>query len=143
MLTESPSKTNRLHPQGTSNQISLSEETTPLKAAMAAANTFIVMLHPKLQQCVKDLIGGVLQDASKFHYKNEKLNKVSADNDYFPMICQDVGMVLQDLVEVQKTTCLKSFRMNLSWKQRHSATIGHVGVCSLFKTSTAQTTEYI
>ncbi len=43
---------------------------------MAAAKTFILTLHPKLQAFVQDLIGGVLKDASKFHYKNEKFNKM-------------------------------------------------------------------
>jgi hypothetical protein len=40
---------------------------TPLEAAMAAAKTFIMTLHPKLQHFIQDLISGVLKDASKFH----------------------------------------------------------------------------
>jgi hypothetical protein len=57
---------------------------------MAAAKTFIVMLHPKLQHFVQDLIGGVLKDASKFHNKSEKLNKMCAHNAYIPTVCQNV-----------------------------------------------------
>jgi hypothetical protein len=47
-----------------------------MEAAMAAAKTFITTLHPKLQAFVQDLISGVLKDASKFHYKNEKLTNL-------------------------------------------------------------------
>jgi hypothetical protein len=79
-----------------------------LEAATAAAKTFIVTLHPKLQHFVQDLIGGILKDASKFHYKSEKLNKMCADNAYIPTVCWNVGMTLQALVEVQKTTGFKS-----------------------------------
>ena len=129
MLTESPSKTNRSRPQGTSKRIRLNKEmtegpesaattptrgTTPLEAAMAAAKTFIATLHPKLQAFVQDLIGGVLKDASKFHYKNKKLNEMGADNAYIPTICRNVGMTLQALAEVQKTTGFKSLQDELA-----------------------------
>ena len=87
---------------------------TPLEAAMAAAKTFIVTLHPKLQAFVQDLIGGVLKDASKFHYKNEKLNEMRADNAYIPTICRSVGMTLQALAEVQKATGFKSLQDELA-----------------------------
>ena len=129
MLTESPSKTNRLRPHGNSKRTRLNDETTmgpesaatpptrgatPLEAAMAAVKTFIVTLHPKLQAFVQDLIGGVLKDASKFHYKNETLNEMRANNAYIPTICQNVGMTLQALVEVQKTTGFKSLQDKLA-----------------------------
>jgi hypothetical protein len=128
MLTELPSKTNRLRPQGTSKRIRHCKETaegpesathptrgkTPLEEAIAAAKTFIVMLYPKLQHFVQDLIGGILKDASKFHYKSEKLNKMHADNAYIPTVCRNMGMTLQALVEVQKTTGFKSLQDELA-----------------------------
>jgi hypothetical protein len=127
MLAELLSESNRLRPQGTSKRICHCEETvegpesathptqgtTPLEAAMAAAKTFIVTLHPKLQSFVPDLIGGILKDASKFHYKSEKLNKMRADNAYVPKICRNMGMTLQALAEVQKTTGFKSLQDEL------------------------------
>jgi hypothetical protein len=81
---------------------------------MAAADTFILTLHPKLQHFVKDLISCVLKDASKFHYKNEKLNKMRADSANIPVICKSVGMVLHAMAEVQKTTGFKSFQDDLA-----------------------------
>jgi hypothetical protein len=56
-----------------------------LEAAMAAAKTFIVTLHPKLQHFVQDLIGGILKDASKFHYKSEKLTKCAPTTHTSPL----------------------------------------------------------
>jgi hypothetical protein len=127
-MTELLSKTNRLHPQGTSKRIHHRKETakgpesatyptqgtTPLEAAMAAAKTFIVTLHPKLQHFVQDLIGGILKDASKFHYKSEKLNEMRTNNAYIPTICRNMGMTLQALAEVQKTTGFKSLQDELA-----------------------------
>jgi hypothetical protein len=152
MLTESLSKTNRLHPQGTSKWIHHCKETAkgpesathptqgkiPLESAMAAAKTFIVTLHPKLQHFVQDLIGGVLKDASKFYYKSEKLNKMCANNAYIPTICRNMGMTLQALVEVQKTTGFKSLQDELALETEAPATIGPRGLCSLFKNSTEE-----
>jgi hypothetical protein len=81
---------------------------------MTAMKTFIVMLHLKLQHFVQDLIGGVLKDASKFHYKSEKLNKMRANNAYIPTVCRNMGMTLQALAEVQKTTGFKSLQDELA-----------------------------
>ena len=80
---------------------------------MAAAKTFIVTLHSKLQAFIQDLISGVLKDASTFHYKNEKLNGTRADNAYIPTICRNMAMTLQALVEVQKTAGFKSLQDEL------------------------------
>jgi hypothetical protein len=81
---------------------------------MAAAKTFIVTLHPKLQHFVQDLISGVLKDASQFYYKSEKLNEMRADNAYIPTICRNMGMTLQALAEVQMTTGFMSLQDELA-----------------------------
>ncbi len=81
---------------------------------MAAANTYLKTLHDKLQPFVKDLIGCVLTDASKFYYKNKKFNKMRANPAYIPTNCRNVGMVLQALAEVQKSTGFKTLQDELA-----------------------------
>ncbi len=81
--------------QGPVSDTPPAQGTTPLEAAVAVANTFIVTLHPKLQHFVEELIGGALKDASKFHQKSKKLNKMCTDPTYIPANCQIVGIVHQ------------------------------------------------
>jgi len=93
MLTESPSDDTRMQPLG-AKRIRLDEASpsdkasdkaipptggkTPLEAAMAAATTYVEMLHKKLQPFLTDLIRQVLKDASAYHYKSEKLKEMVA-----------------------------------------------------------------
>ena len=145
MLTELLSNT--LRPLGTAKRTRICEDsttegpetatpptqgTTPLVAAMACARTFVRTLHPGLQTLVEDLIGGILKDASKFHYKSEKLNEMRSHHAYIPRICWNVGMVLQCLSEVQKTAGFKSLQDDLLLEtQALRRAIGPHGMCSL------------
>jgi hypothetical protein len=127
MLSESPSETSGSRSSG-SKWACISEEhegpepatnppvqgKTPLEAALAATNTYLMALHTKLQPFVKDLIGCVLTDASEFHYKNKKFNEMRADAAYTPTNCRNVGMVLQALAEVQKSTGFKTLQDELA-----------------------------
>ena len=76
----------------------------PLEAAMAAANTYVETLHKKLQPFLKDLIRQVLKDASVSHSKSEKLKEMLDTSDYVPAICRTVGMKLQAVSEVTKSS---------------------------------------
>ncbi len=60
---------------------------TLLEAAMAAATTYIVTLHKKLQPFLTNLIRQVLKDALAYHYKSEKLKEMVAIPEYLPAIC--------------------------------------------------------
>jgi hypothetical protein len=60
--------------------------TSPLDAALAAAQIYVAALHEKLQPFLKDLIGRVLKDASAFHYKSKKYKEMHANPEYIPAI---------------------------------------------------------
>jgi len=83
MLPELPFDDTRMQPSGAKrirlDEASSSNETsdkaipptggkTSLEAAMAAATTYVEMLHKKLQPFLTDLIRQVLKDASAYHY---------------------------------------------------------------------------
>ena len=71
---------------------------------MAAAITYVEMLHKKLQPFLHVLILQVLKDASTFHHKHEKLQEMDANPDYNPTVCRTVGMKLWAVSEVSKST---------------------------------------
>jgi hypothetical protein len=83
---------------------------TPLKAAMAAATTYVELLHKKLQPFLLDLIQQVLKDASTFHHKHEKLQEMSANPNYVPVVCQ---IKLQAVSGVSKSTGFKTLEDEL------------------------------
>jgi hypothetical protein len=72
---------------------------------MATATTYDETLHKKLQPFLTDLIRQVLKDASAYHNKSEKLKEMVATPEYVPAICRTVGMKLQAVSEVTKSTC--------------------------------------
>ncbi len=88
--------------------------TSPLEAALAAAQIYVTMLHEKLQPFLKDLIGCVLKDASIFHYKSKKYNEMRADPEYDPSVCRSVGMKLQAIDEVTKSPGYKTLEDNFT-----------------------------
>ena len=87
---------------------------TPLEAAMAAANTYIETLHKKLQPFLTNLTRQVLKDMSAFHYKSEKLEEIVATPEYVPAVCRTVGMKLQAVSEVTKSTGFKALEDELA-----------------------------
>jgi hypothetical protein len=129
MLLELPSDDNRMQPLG-DKRIRLKEASpsnkasdkaippsagkTPLEAAMATATTYAKMLHAKLQPFLTNLIGQVLKDASAYHYKSEKLKEMVTTPAYIPTICQTVGMKLQAVSEVTKSTGFKALEDELT-----------------------------
>jgi hypothetical protein len=122
MLTESPSNNPRVQPLGATRicfkdppstevsgkAIPPKQGKTPLEAAMAAATTYVERLHKKLQPFLLDLIGQVLKDASTFHHKHEKLQEMRTNPNYIPAVCRTVGMKLQAVSEVSKSTGFKT-----------------------------------
>ena len=80
---------------------------------MAAATTYVEMLHNKLQPFLHDLIRHVLKDASTFHHKHEKLQEMRANPDYVPAVCRTVGMKFQAVSEVSKSTGFKNLEDKL------------------------------
>jgi hypothetical protein len=83
---------------------------------MAAAATYIEMLHKKLQPFLLDLIRQVLKDVSTFHHKHEKLQEMCANSDYAPVVCRTVGMKLQAMSEVNKSPGFKALEDKLVGK---------------------------
>ncbi len=129
MQTESPSDDNRVQPssatrvhfdvtptsaEGTDKAIHPTSGKTPLEAAMAAANTYVETLHKKLQPFLTDLIRQVFKDASIFHYKSEKLKEMNASSEYIPAVCRTVGMKLQAVSEVTKSSGFKALEDELT-----------------------------
>jgi hypothetical protein len=108
--------------------------TTPLEAAMAAAATYVKMLHKKLQPFLLNLIRQVLKDASTFHPKHEKLQEMRANPNYVPAVCRTVGMKLQAVSESARARALRLLKTNSKVKFRHSTAIGQHGLSSPFKT---------
>ena len=86
----------------------------PLEAAMAAANTYVETLHKKLQPFLKDLIRQVLTDTSFSHSKSEKFKEMLDTSDYVPAICQTIGMKLQAVSEVTKSSGYKALNDKLT-----------------------------
>jgi hypothetical protein len=127
MLTESPSDDPRAQPLGakririedppstkaSDKAIPPMRGKTPLEAAMAAATTYVETLHKKLQPFLHDVIRQVLKDASTFHHKHEKLQEMCANPDYVPAVCRTVGMKLQAVSEVSKSTGFKTLEDKL------------------------------
>jgi hypothetical protein len=127
MLTESPSDDPRAQPLGakririedppstkaSDKAIPPTRGKTPLDAAMAAATTYVETLHKKLQPFLHDVIRQVLKDASTFHHKHEKLQEMCANPDYVPAVCRTVGMKLQAVSEVSKSTGFKTLEDKL------------------------------
>jgi hypothetical protein len=72
------------------------------------------MLHEKLQPFLKYLIGCILKDASSFHYKGEMYKEMHANPEYFPTICQSVGMRFQAIDEVTKSLGYKTLEDKLA-----------------------------
>ena len=87
---------------------------TPLEAAMAAANTYVETLHKKLRPFLTDLIRQVLKDASVSHFKSEKLKEINATSEYVPAICRTVGMKLQAVSEVTKSSGFQALEDELT-----------------------------
>ena len=87
---------------------------TLLEAAMAAANTYVKMLHETLQPFLTDLIRHVFKDASVFHYKSEKLKKMNATSEYIPAVCRTIEMKLQAVSEVTKSSGFKALEDELT-----------------------------
>jgi hypothetical protein len=87
---------------------------TALEAAMAAAKNYVETLHNKLQHFLNDLIRQVLTDASASHFKSEKLKEMLDTLDYVPVICQTVGMKLQAVSEVTKSSGYKALNDELT-----------------------------
>ena len=129
MLTESPSDDTRVQPscatrvyfneastrnEATDKAIPPTGGKTPLEAAMAAANTYVETLHKKLRPFLTDLIRQVLKDASVSHFKSEKLKEINATSEYVPAICRTVGMKLQAVSEVTKSTGFKALEDELA-----------------------------
>jgi hypothetical protein len=88
--------------------------TSPLEAALAAAQIYVATLHEKLQPFLKDLIGHVLKDASIFHYNSKKYKEMRADPEYVPTVCRSVGMKLQAMDEVTKSPGYKTLEDKLT-----------------------------
>ncbi len=116
--------------------------TSPLEAALAAAQIYVAMLHKKLQPFLKDLIGRVLKDASAFHYKSEKYKEMRANPEYVPTICQSVGMRLQAIDEVTKSPGYKTLEGKLAkeikalqrnWAMRFILPMQDLNVCAMKK----------
>ena len=117
MLPELPSNDPRAQPSGTKRigindlpspevadkAIPPTRDRTPLEAAMAAAATYIKMLHKKLQPFLLDLIRQVLKDAPTIHHKREKLQEMRANPDNLPAVCRTFGMKPQAVSEVSKS----------------------------------------
>jgi hypothetical protein len=80
---------------------------------MAAATTYVETLHKKLQPFLLDLIRQVLKDASTFYHKHEELQEMRANPDYVPAVCRTVGMKLQAVSEVSKSTGFKTLEDEL------------------------------
>ena len=129
MLTESPSGNTRVQPLSATqvyfNEASPRDEATdkaipptggktPLEAAMAAANTYVETLHKKLQPFLTNLIRQVLKDASVSHFKSEKLKEINATSEYVPAICRTVGMKLQAVPEVTKSSGFQALEDELT-----------------------------
>ena len=129
MLTESPSDDTRVQPSSAMrvyfNEASTRNEATdkaipptggktPLEAAMAAANTYVEMLHKKLRPFLTDLIRQVLKDASVSHFKSEKLKEINATSEYVPAICRTIGMKLQAVSEVTKSSGFQALEDELT-----------------------------
>ena len=129
MLTESPSDDTRVQPSSATrvffNEASTRNKVTdkaipptggktPLEAAMAAANTYVETLHKKLQPFLTDLIRQVLKDASVSHFKSEKLKEINATSEYVPAICRTVGMKLQAVSEVTKSSGFQALEDELT-----------------------------
>jgi len=129
MLTESPSDDTRVQPSSATrvyfNEASTRNEATdkaipptggktPLEAAMVAANTYVEMLHKKLRPFPTDLIRQVLKDASVSHFKSEKLKEINATSEYVPAICRTVGMKLQAVSEVTKSSGFQALEDELT-----------------------------
>ena len=119
MLTESPSDETMAQPsnamrvhfnessprnEATDKAIPPTGTKTPLEAAMAAATAYVETLHEKLQPFLTDLIRHVLKDVSVSHFKSEKLKEINATSEYVPAICRTVGMKLQAVSEVTKSS---------------------------------------
>jgi hypothetical protein len=81
---------------------------------MAAATTYVETLHRKLQPFLLDLIRQVLKDASTFHHKHEKLQEMCTNPDYVPAVCRTIGMKLQAMSEVSKSTGFKTLEDELN-----------------------------
>jgi hypothetical protein len=88
--------------------------TSPLEAALAAAQIYVAMLHEKLQPFLKDLIGHVLKNSSAFHYKSKKYREMHANPEYVPTACQSVGMRLQAIDDVTKSLGYKTLEDKLA-----------------------------
>jgi hypothetical protein len=129
MLVEPLSNDTRVQPLGAkrfcfneaspSNEVSdkaipLTGGKTPLEAAMAAAITHVETLHKKLQPFLTNLIQQVLKDASTYHYKSDKLKEIVATPEDVPTICRTVGMKLQAVSEVTKSTGFKALEDKLA-----------------------------
>ena len=123
MLSESPSDDTRAQPsnamrvhfnetsprnEATDKVIPQTGTKTPLEAAMAAATAYVETLHSKLQPFLTDLIRQVLKDVSVSHFKSEKLKEINATSEYVPAICRTVGMKLQAVSEVTKSSGFKA-----------------------------------
>jgi hypothetical protein len=87
---------------------------SPLEAAMAAANTYVETLHIKLQPFLTNLIRQVLKDASVSHFKSEKLKEINSTSKYVPAVCRTVGMKLQAVSEVTKSSGFKALDNKLT-----------------------------
>jgi hypothetical protein len=83
---------------------------------MAAATTYTVTLHQKLQPFLNNLIRRILKDALAFHYKSEKLQEMRANPKYIPAICRTMGMKLQAVSEVTKSVGCKTLEDKLAGK---------------------------
>ena len=129
MLTESPSDDTRVQPscatrvyfneastrnEATDKAIPPTGGKTPLEAAMAAANTYVETLHKKLRPFLTDLIRQVLKDASVSHFKSEKLKEINATSEYVPAICGTIGMKLQAVSEVTKSSGFQALEDELT-----------------------------
>ena len=81
---------------------------------MAGANTYVEMLHKKLQPFLTNLIQQVLKDVSVSHFKSEKLKEINATSEYVPAVCRTVGMKLQAVSEVTKSLGFKALDNELT-----------------------------
>jgi hypothetical protein len=156
MLTELPSDDTRAQPSSakririedppstevSDKAIPPTRGKTPLEAAMAAATTYVETLHNKLQPFLRDLIRQVLKDASTFHHKYEKLQEMRANPDYVPAVCCTVGMKLQAVSEVSKSTGFKTLEDELEgeiqalrrdWATRFVLPVQDLNVCAMRK----------
>ncbi len=78
--------------------------------------TYLAMLHIKLQPFFNNLIGCFLKDVSAFHYRNKKYKGMCVDPEYVPVVCQSVGMKLHALDEVTKSPGYKTLEDKLAKK---------------------------